>query len=116
MGPRDTHVAQIWSSYQVKYDKQRIKSKYTLTLKKESKMGRKRGIENFLASIFDFIVYISHLGQNMSIGRKLALKFNSTHFYSILKLANSAYFSFNFSEQILRRQQLRTLIWKPNHT
>ena len=55
-GPRDTHVAQIWSSYQVKYDKQRIKSKYTLTLKKESKMGRKRGIANFLASIFDFIV------------------------------------------------------------
>ena len=41
----------------------------------------------------------------MSIGRKLALKFNSTHFYSTLKLANSTYFSFNFSEHILRRQQ-----------
>ena len=41
----------------------------------------------------------------MSIGQKLALKFNSTHFYSILKLANSTYFSFNFSEHILRRQQ-----------
>ena len=59
MGPRDTHVSQIWSSYQVKYDKQRIKSKYTLTLKKESKMGRKRGIENFFG--FDFRFYSVNL-------------------------------------------------------
>ena len=36
-------------------------------------MGRKRGIENFLASIFDFYGLIASSGQNMSIGKKPAV-------------------------------------------
>ena len=64
MGPRDTHVAQIWSLYQVKYHKQRKKSTYTLTSKKESKKGR-QDIKNFCLQFSIFSLNLSFGSKNV---------------------------------------------------
>ena len=49
MGTSDTHVAQIWRSREVEYNKQSRMSKYTLSLIKGSEMIRKaRDFKTFL--------------------------------------------------------------------